>query len=203
MKGLLHILIFAGVVLFGYNNSSAMADEKDKKSIKQDISSGTKRDKSDTLIKVDKQVDDTLVYDDYDEDDNGIIIKKELTTGKASYILCTITPTSNEIAALKVNSGLNSASDAGKTNRESTAVIPSPTFSLFPNPANAAEVHTLKIHHNFEGDVMVYLIDATGKTVVSQNFSSRQIELNTPIAGVYFVSIIQGNQKITSRLIVR
>jgi len=206
MRYLLHIILFIGVALIGFQNSYAsLDDEKDKKTISTDKDRKSEGSKKDTVLKVDDvEVDDTLVFDDYDEDDLGIIATKvpsiypiigcgyTLTVPKD--VPSSFDDSQNELPpSTFVTSQIESPKDA----------VPSLTeLKVFPNPANQSS-GKINLQHNAKGEVDVNVMDQSGRIISTQVSNSETITFDTPAAGMYFVTVSFGKTKITSRLIVQ
>lgn len=72
---------------------------------------------------------------------------------------------------------------------------------IYPNPAD--NVLKINLLNDKEGNVKVYNLQ--GQLIQNITISSNQIELNTSSLenGVYFIDIIQGNEKVTKKIIVQ
>ena len=79
-------------------------------------------------------------------------------------------------------------------------------FSLYPNPNDGN--FTVKFTSNNSDDVLVAIFDMRGRQIYKNQFSNtgnfnESIDLNTIQAGVYLVSITNGDTKLVKRIIVK
>ena len=79
-------------------------------------------------------------------------------------------------------------------------------FSLYPNPNGGN--FTVKFTSNNSDDVLVAIFDMRGRQIYKNQFSNtgnfnENIDLNTIQAGVYLVSITNGDTKLVKRIIVK
>ncbi len=78
-------------------------------------------------------------------------------------------------------------------------------FALYPNP-NSGEF-TLRFSSNASSKIAVNVVDLSGRKIFEKSYSKsglfdENIQLNKPQAGIYLVTIIDGDKKITKRIVV-
>lgn len=205
MKGLLHILFITGVVLFGFQSSFANYDGNDKNKLSKDSTGGNKV-LCDTVLKNGGvQVGDTLVYEDYEDEDEGglYVVSPSLITAINPVRNCIIPP--KTIEYVKTIDVVNPINDSIKVNKiiQSTNSSIIPELKIYPNPATASSGQQIHIKHNFIGDVTGAVIDQAGKLLQSLQTNSDEIIINAPSAGLYYITIQLGENRVTSRLIVQ
>ena len=204
MRYLLHIVLFIGVALIGFQNSYAsLDDEKDKKTISTDKDHESEGSKKDTILKVDDvEVDDTLVFDDYDEDDVGIIATKVPSIYPIIGCGYTMAIPKDSPSSFDDNKTELSTSDGSQLESPSDVILALTELNIFPNPANQSS-GKINLRHNAEGNVDVYVTDQSGRTISTLVSNSETITFDTRAAGVYLVTVTSGTTKITSRLLVQ
>jgi len=75
------------------------------------------------------------------------------------------------------------------------------SFNVYPNPAtNVFTISNLKA-----GEKAIQVVDASGKVVRSLNTSDENVTVSTSDlkAGIYFVQVVQNNQKETIKLVIK
>ncbi|MBI1307553.1 MAG: T9SS type A sorting domain-containing protein [Bacteroidetes bacterium] len=210
MKVLFNLVLLAGVVFLGFQTSRA--DEGDDKKDKQNdksVLSTLGKDKTDTLLNHNSkevQVDDTLVFDDYDEG-NGLIAKhpatNEITVTEQTGIY-----NSNIKVSDNGNAGYSSNAIISDSDNNNQNISPADVHAvkteckIYPNPAsqNDAEIH---VKHNLKGSVTIVITDMSGKTVNTLSSDSAEFAIDKPASGMYFVQITNGTDSETTRLIVQ
>ena len=81
------------------------------------------------------------------------------------------------------------------------------TVNIFPNPAH--DMAVLNVNMTNSGSMMIQLLDATGKLVLSQTASAmkggntQQLDIQNLHSGTYFVKVISGDQVKTTRLVIK
>ena len=193
MKVSFKYILLLGVVLVGC--TIARADEDDKKKKVEPSSSTVQHD---TLKKIsEKQVGDTLVFDDYDDDEaSGIAI----VDYKKRYDC--IIPEKAPIAAQVDFYPI-------KTDSIQITEIVTPTtepkiieLSVYPNPSSSVN-ERLTIHHTSTGTVSLSLVDMTGKTLKSWSTADASSTLDRPAAGMYCLRLSSTEGEIATRIIVK
>ena len=201
MKYLFHIILLIGVVLIGFQTSFAENEEKDRKSISTDTIPSLKKTSIDTSIKVDPiDVGDTLVFDDFDEDDAGLTVQFSL-----DYLVvreCHYPPDAQIKILPTKDVTEQDLVESKEFSAESAIVLMSPaTIDVYPNPATAqsSEIH---IQHNFSQEISVTILDASGRIVMIQNSLDSVLTFKLAEPGVYIVVLSSGQEQRTARLLV-
>jgi hypothetical protein len=201
---ILKYLMVIGVVLQGFQQS-AFADEKDKDKEK-DKTTATKTDS--IIIKVDLDIlaDDTLVFDDYDEDDdndkgdNSIVA---FNTGKTK--ICIIPLQNPEPAAICCSGPTyrsNSESDTSQSPiSEEPISIQAIKSKIYPNPATKDQ--TIWITHNLPDKVTITVSSMSGQVIRTLTASDQKVNLDGLSSGMYLVGIAGNGLSESKRLLVQ
>ena len=78
-------------------------------------------------------------------------------------------------------------------------------FTLYPNPSKGN--FNIKFNNGTSNDIKVNVYDMRGRIIFENNYSNQvafneNIQLNNAEAGVYLVSVTDGNQKIVKRIVI-
>lgn len=78
-------------------------------------------------------------------------------------------------------------------------------FAIYPNPNKGN--FTIKFDNNTSNEIKVNVYDMRGRIIFENNYSiqvtfNENIQLNNAQAGVYLVSVTDGNQKVVKRIVV-
>ena len=192
-------LLIIGVVLLGFQHN-AFADEKDKDQ--------TKVTKSDTIkikVNLDIHADDTLVFDDFDEDDDD--------KGDNSSIAF-VAPTTSIQTSNYPSSGVDvpptSETNQGPTSQDPTqpedsSVSPTPFpihTKVYPNPASASSDH-IYIEHNLTDIAQVIIYSISGNIVYHLNTHENKIEVDGLSVGMYIVNISGSGTSESKKLLIQ
>ena len=85
--------------------------------------------------------------------------------------------------------------------RLSTQEVSKSSISIFPNPVS--DLLTIKIDHN--KNIEVHITDVTGKAILKDKVSSssKTINFSNNPSGVYYISILENNQIIETKKIIK
>jgi Secretion system C-terminal sorting domain len=205
MKYLLNIFLIIGVVLIGFQNSYSSVDEKDKKPISTD-SVPQHENKKDTVLRIDEiEVEDTMVFDDFDEDDEEGIIAKSSSNMKESKVASNNLD-NHQIIMFFSGEFADTLGQMPVETIEPSKDIATNQFphemTIYPNPANS-ETGTIHIKHNLAVEVSVSIIDQSGRLINSWKSSDSFLTFDKPVSGIYYVTIASKDERLTSRLMVR
>jgi Secretion system C-terminal sorting domain len=205
MKYLLNIFLIIGVVLIGFQNSYSSVDEKDKKPISTD-SVPQHENKKDTVLRIDEiEVEDTMVFDDFDEDDEEGIIAKSSSNMKESKVASNNLD-NHQIIMFFSGEFADTLGQMPVETTEPSKDIATNQFphemTIYPNPANS-ETGTIHIKHNLAVEVSVSIIDQSGRLINSWKSSDSFLTFDKPVSGIYYVTIASKDERLTSRLMVR
>lgn len=211
---LLKYLLVLGVALTGFQFNAYGDDDKDKskdKTVNTNVSA-----KDSIIIKVsddDVSVGDTLVFDDYDDDEGATDNSSSIASTDTSVqkVIATTTITSccarvprDIICAYIVSAPSSEDNDFQDSNGE---MVPSEedatlTLKLYPNPANAND-QSVTIQHNLSSEAAIQIFTIDGKLVKHILAHSKQTIIDDLTTGFYMVNITSNNQTRSSRLIVK
>jgi subtilisin-like proprotein convertase family protein len=79
------------------------------------------------------------------------------------------------------------------------------SFAIFPNPNNGE--FTIKLNSNSGNDIKVNVFDIRGRSIFNNSFTNtgdftETVNLNSVQAGMYLVTVNDGNNEVTKRIIV-
>ena len=79
------------------------------------------------------------------------------------------------------------------------------SFVIFPNPNNGE--FTIKLNSNSGNDINVDVFDIRGRKIFNNTFTNtgdftETVSLNSVQAGMYLVTVNDGNKEVTKRIIV-
>jgi hypothetical protein len=200
-------LLVIGVVLLGFQ-SNAFADDKDKDK-KKDKPTVTRTDTVVIKVNIEIQSDDTLVFDDFDEDDNDgkkdngsiaivqvippvyrCIIPKQDITHKLSVCTVTIVSETDDTQTDILSDILSDIND--------DAVLES---NIYPNPA-LANSQSIWVTHNLTSNVTISVYTLTGQVIRNLNTDQQKVEMPGLSTGLYIVHIAGAGQSESKRLLV-
>lgn len=212
-------LVVLGVVLFGFQHN-AFADENEKKEDGKKTSSSVA--KNDTIIirtGGDITVGDTLVFDDFDEDEG-------TEKGENSSIAALIIPPASSNVGGNTNpdqevdattlgttdqtyqSNVSETGDQLVTSSSETEERQEQLFSepldinVYPNPASQA-FEPVTITHNLNSEVAITIFTLTGEVAQTMTTSEREVHISNLNSGMYIVQITGEDQQKSQRLIVQ
>lgn len=204
MRSLLHILLFAGVVLFGFNTSLANFEGEDKNNLKKDSISGANKVLKDSVVKgKGVQVGDTLVFDDYDEDEPSRSADRDF-----SLVWNDLLYPMDELPITNFsNLNLMPTNDEAKhpldEQDQTTPARHSPEWQLYPNPVSPNQGSEVWIEHHLTGNVQLTIVDQSGRVVQNHNFTGNKFSFQTPSAGIYHLLLSSQTQQLSKQLVVR
>ena len=116
-----------------------------------------------------------------------------ITSENNAYILA------NSGTFVKVDVCIDTNTDTSSTTSIWTATTPEQTIKVYPNPNGGKFIVKLVSYNNAQ----IAIYNTMGQQIQSiQGGPSTNIDLGTAPAGVYYVSIISGNEKTTEKIIV-
>lgn len=198
--------LIATLVLITGFQTLAFAKEKDKEGDKKENT--TVKVEKDTIITVKKDisVEDTLVFDDLDED------KANDKSGSQNIIVIAGTKDINRNDEqaneffhgnheLRSNSNqLESDSDDNEIGI--IEVIPEQmNTTVFPNPATSGD--EVNIRHSLDNEVTILVYRLDGSVVLSQKTIQKTISIPSMQTGMYIVQVSSLDQKEVKKLIVQ
>lgn len=195
-----------GVVLLGFQHS-AYADEKDKDK-KKDQTTVTKTDTIKIKVNLDIHADDTLVFDDFDEDkddkgDNGTIAAIKLPGSVRTCIIPAL-PMNTTVMACGVTTPVtedDSSSDEESDNQTTEVSEPLNT-SIYPNPASPM-TQSIYVTHNLKTNAIIQVFTLSGQKITTISSSEQRVELPGLASGIYIVHIAGEHQSDSQRLLVQ
>lgn len=210
-------LIAIGVVFFGFQLSAFADEEKEKKTDKTtSTASKTSKLSRDTIVITldgDITVGDTLVFDDFDEEEEeggesgsiSLNIPKRITA--TPYQPANESPSessetvvdSNERGENVTSSTLRS-SDA--TENKTVAELKILKMSVYPNPASQG-FEPVNIQHNLDSEVVVSIISINGQLAKTITTSDKVIPVSGLQSGLYIITITGQNQLLSRKLLVQ
>lgn len=199
--------LIATLVLITGFQTLAFAKEKDKEGDKKENT--TVKVEKDTIITVKKDisVEDTLVFDDLDED------KANDKSGSQNIIVIAGTKDTNrndEQAKefFHGNHELQSISNQSESDSDNeeigiiTEVIPEQmNTTVFPNPATSGD--QVNVQHSLDNEVTILVYRLDGSIVLSQKTIQKTISIPSMQAGMYIVQVSSLDQKEVKKLIVQ
>ncbi|MBO6516346.1 MAG: T9SS type A sorting domain-containing protein [Bacteroidia bacterium] len=212
IRSFVKYLCALGVVFFGFQ-IAAFADEgKDKKDEKSSSSSTTRPDTIVVSKLGDITVGDTLVFDDFDEDES------EDDKGESGSIALVVTHDNPEVypsprsvtAPAKGSLPLKRAYQTSVSDSEELPVSePMPVelsealeVRLYPNPA-AQGSEPVFIEHNQNGVVQIHILAINGQTTRSITTTDKVTTVSDLSSGLYIVTIIGDQQRESRKLLVQ
>lgn len=73
-------------------------------------------------------------------------------------------------------------------------------FDLYPNPASENVVY-ITTRNNTGKDITVY--DIFGKEVLSARITTKELNISRLVPGVYFLQVVENNNSMTRKLVVK
>lgn len=195
-------LMVIGVVLLGFQ-CSAFTDEKDTYD-KKDSTTVTKTDTTKIKVNLDIHADDTLVFDDFDEDkdekgDNSAIALMLPTKVR----ICIIPRQQNLVIAcgmiVRDPSTQIDTSVVEPTNILHTQPIHT---TIYPNPASASD-QSIYVSHNLNTTATITVYSLSGQIISTTQSIEQRVELPGLATGLYIVNIAGENQSDSQRLLVK
>ena len=196
-------LMVIGVVLTGFQ-CSAFTDEKDKDK-KKDQTTVTRTDTTKIKVNLDIQADDTLVFDDFDEDKDDKGDNSTIAHAISGPIkTCIIPAKSEEIRWIACGFNRLSVKEDSTTTDliESEEKITQLQTTIYPNPASANN-QTIYISHNLSSAVTVTVYSLSGQVINSMSATEQKVELPSLASGIYIVNIAGEGQSDSQRLLVQ
>lgn len=196
-------LMVIGVVLLGFQHS-AYADEKDKDK-KKDQTTVTKTDTIKIKVNLDIHADDTLVFDDFDEDKDN---KGDNSTIAAFTVpnkvrVCVIPAITLETKVYSVVPESTDVDDSIETVPFENTIMPEAiNTSIYPNPASAND-QAIFVNHNLTSSVTITVYSLSGQVMNTVYTSEQKVELPGLATGIYIVHVAGENQSESQRLLVQ
>lgn len=198
-------LFAIGVVFFGFQLTAFADEEKDDKEEKT-TSATAKRDTIVVKTIGDITVGDTLVFDDFDED--------EEENGESGSIAMIVPQTQNPNVIQRSNSPLSQIGDysvALQTTQvdqtqiqQNNIVLEEPELleiNVYPNPT-AQAFQPINITHNLNSKVQIAIISINGQLAKSISTTDKLTTVSDLHSGIYVVTITGKNQMESRKLIV-
>lgn len=85
-------------------------------------------------------------------------------------------------------------------NNDTPPIKAQPTFKLYPNPAINDLVY-ITTTNNETKEIIVY--DVFGKIVLTDRVFDKSLNISKLVAGVYVLQVIEGNETMTRKLVVK
>lgn len=221
VQKLLKYLLVLGVALTGFQLNAYADDEKDKDKSKDKTLNSNVSAKDSIIIKVsddDVSVGDTLVFDDYDDDEgsngnsNSLVAKgKDTNSVNVKTISCLSRvacgfriPKEELVRYIHVLPSTEDDSFTPSTDGTSYGSTESASLSMkvFPNPANA-DNQPITIEHNLSTEADIKIFNLDGKLIKQLFSTSKQTIVSDLPTGFYLVNITSNDQSASSRLIVK
>ncbi len=218
VRSILTYALALGVVFFGFQHN-ALADEKDKDDKKKDSGSTISRIDSTTLKKIgDITVGDTLVFDDFDEEED----EDQGESGSIAFVA-----NRGENGAVKNETVVLKTRCTVALHRRGTGILPDLFIpddidadlfedmdleplaeaepleaNVYPNPA-ASGMSPVHVSHNFDGEAQI-MVYSLGGQLVQQATTTQQItDIEGLTQGMYIVHISANDQVVTKKLLVQ
>ena len=196
-------LMVIGVVLLGFQHD-AFADEKDKDK-KTDQSKITQTDTIKIKVNLDIQADDTLVFDDFDEDgDDDKGDNSSIAHNLSIRIISCHYPEPTNLDIQELITDPTIVDDQSKEESDSIALSESFTLTsrIYPNPAMANN-QGIFVEHNLTGIARITVYTISGQIAFTTSTISKKVKIDSLTTGLYIVNISGVGNSDSKKLLVQ
>lgn len=196
-------LMVIGVVLLGFQHN-AFAHEKDKDK-KTDQSTVTRTDTVKIKVNLDIQSDDTLVFDDFDEDgddDKGDNSSIALTQKNKTFSCNFPSQTAIDIQEKSIDLQIVHDEPEEEIDGSFEAEPFAMTSRVYPNPATADE-QSIFVEHNLSGHTQITVYSMSGQVAFNTETDSKRVKIDSLKSGIYIVNISGVGNSDSKKLLVQ